>query len=314
MSTVDLNLLRVFDALLEEGSATRAGSRLGLTQSAVSHALTRLRHQFGDPLFIRGPAGMAPTARALEIGPGVHTALTQLQNALTPARFDPSAAARRFTLATSAYGCSTLVPPLVARLAEIAPRAELVVVSPGPHIAEQLDSRRADFAMWLADDTPERVSATRLFDESLVWAVRPGHPILDRPITLEAIAAVPQIAISMRKATLGAPRTGAAGTESSWEGVRPFEAALAAKGLRQKVGVSVPDIFSAIAVAAQSDMTTLLPRRLGLRSERLGALRLIEPPHPAPVWAVSLLALRERRNEPALAWLHDQIVDVAKGL
>lgn len=314
MTAVDLNLLRVFDALLEEGSATRAGSRLGLTQSAVSHALTRLRHQFGDPLFIRGPAGMTPTARALEVGPGVHAALTQLTNALTPARFDPSAAVRRFTIATSAYGCSTIIPPLVARLAEAAPKVDLVVVSPGPSIAEQLDSRRVDFAMWIADDSAERVAATRLFDESLVWAVRPGHPVLDQPITLEALAAVPQISISMRKATVGGARNGATGTESSWEGLRPFEAALAANGLRQKVGVSVPDIFSAIAVAAQSDMATLLPRRLGVRSQALGALKLIEPPHPAPGWAVSLLTLRERRSEPALAWLHDQIVEIARDL
>ncbi|RZJ79979.1 MAG: LysR family transcriptional regulator, partial [Brevundimonas sp.] len=104
MSAIDLNLLRVFDALLEEGSATRAGSRLGLTQSAVSHALTRLRHHFDDPLFIRGPSGMTPTARALEIGPGVHTALAQLQNALNPTRFDPAGANRRFTLTTGSYG------------------------------------------------------------------------------------------------------------------------------------------------------------------------------------------------------------------
>jgi DNA-binding transcriptional LysR family regulator len=313
MSAVDLNLLRVFDVLLEEGSVTRAGSRLGLTQSAVSHALTRLRHHFSDPLFIRGPAGMTPTARALEIGPGVHSALAQLSNALTPARFDPAAATRRFIITTGAYGCAILIPPLVAKMAELAPRAELLVVQPGPNVAEQLDSRRADFAVWIEDALPERIVATRLLSESLVWAVRPGHEVLKAPITLESLAAVPQVAISTRKATLGGARTGAA-AEATWEGLRPYEAALAAKSLRQRIGVSVPDIYSAMAVAARSDMATLLPRRLAKMSENLGALALIEPPHPTPDLQMSILMLRERRNEPALAWLHDMIVEIASGL
>lgn len=314
MSAIDLNLLRVFDALLEEGSATRAGQRLGLTQSAVSHALTRLRHQFDDPLFIRGPAGMAPTARALEIGPSVHMALTQLQDALNPKRFDPAAATRRFTLTTGAYGCAIFIPPLAAKLAEIAPKVEIAVVAPGPNIAEQLDGRRVDFGLWFDDGAPERVTATELLEETLVWAARPGNPILNAPITLEALAAAPQVIISARKAGQEVSRGGPPATEQTWEGLRSFEAALTARGLRRRVGVSVPDIYSAMAVAARSDMITLVPRRLGLMSEQLGALRLIDPPYPVSGWRAALLTLRERRSEPALAWLHDLIVDLARGL
>src|ERR1044072_1482793 len=111
MSAIDLNLLRIFDALMEEQNVTRAGARLGLTQSAVSHALSRLRHHFGDPLFVRRPDGMAPTARAFEIGPGVHAALAQLQPAILPSQFEPAAADNRFTIAAGAYGCAILVPP-----------------------------------------------------------------------------------------------------------------------------------------------------------------------------------------------------------
>src|SRR6202795_1058663 len=88
--TIDLNLLRVFDVLLEERSVTRAGTRLGLTQSAVSHALNRLRYHLDDELFQRNAHGMQPTQRALEIGPSLHAALAQLQGALTPADFNPA--------------------------------------------------------------------------------------------------------------------------------------------------------------------------------------------------------------------------------
>ena len=113
----DLNLLRVFQALLAERSVTRAGARLGLSQSAVSHALARLRHALDDELFVRGPAGMQPTARALDVGARIQGALDQLQSALTPADFDPSTTDRQFSLATGAYAAAVVGPPLVSQLA-----------------------------------------------------------------------------------------------------------------------------------------------------------------------------------------------------
>src|SRR5215469_3725673 len=113
LATLDLNLLRVFDVLLEERSVTRAGARLGLTQSAVSHALSRLRYHLDDELFQRDAQGMQPTRRALEIGPAVHTALAQLQSALTPADFDPKTSDHRFSVIGGAYACAVLMPALV---------------------------------------------------------------------------------------------------------------------------------------------------------------------------------------------------------
>lgn len=306
MSEVDLNLLRVFDAILEEGSVTRASQRLGLTQSAVSHALGRLRHHFDDPLFVRVSSGMVPTARALEVGPRVHEALSQLRSALQPSRFDPDAADRRFTIATGAYGCAILAPPAAATLAQRAPRAELLIRHPEPDIIEQLDGRRADFAFWVDDATPERVAVTPLFTEDLVWAVRPDHPLRGK-VTLEALAAVPHVVISARVSPLEARSTVA---DAAWKGLRPFQEILAQRGLSHRIGVIVPDIYSAMAVAARSNMATLVPRRLGRMSEQLGALRLIEPPHPTPDLRVSLMALRERLGEPALAWMHDLLVEV----
>src|SRR3954453_7736897 len=122
---LDLNLLRVFDVLLEERSVTRTGVRLGLTQSAVSHALNRLRYMLGDELFVRGPAGMQPTPRAVEMGPQVHAALNQLQAALGPADFDPASSERRFAVIPGAYAGEILAPPVAGRMAELAPQAEL---------------------------------------------------------------------------------------------------------------------------------------------------------------------------------------------
>lgn len=306
MSEVDLNLLRVFDAVLEERSVTRASQRLGLTQSAISHALGRLRHHFADPLFVRVSSGMTPTARALEIGPRIHAALTELRTALQPSQFDPAATDRRFVVATGAYGCAILAPPVAAALAVRAPKAELLIRPPEPDIVEQLDGRRTDFALSAETAAPERVLVTPLFAEDLVWTVRPDHPLGPRA-TVEDLAAVPHVVISKRGPPTEARSTVA---EAAWESLRPFQEALAERGLTQKIGVTVPDIYSAIAVTTRSDMATLAPRRLGQMAESLGALRLIEPPHETPALRISLMMLRERLSEPALAWMHDLLVEV----
>src|SRR5712691_11850143 len=102
-NSLDLNLLRVFDAMIEERSVTRAGERLGLTQSAVSHALNRLRYLLDDELFVRVPDGMRPTPRASEIAPRLREGLLQLQLALAPADFIPEQTDRRFTVACTEY-------------------------------------------------------------------------------------------------------------------------------------------------------------------------------------------------------------------
>src|SRR6201990_1641521 len=109
---IDLNLLRVFYVLLEERSVTRTGARLGLTQSMFSHALTSLRYILSDELFVRGPAGMQPTRRAVEMGPQVHAALNQLSAALAPSDFDPATSERRFTVVAGAYASAILAPPM----------------------------------------------------------------------------------------------------------------------------------------------------------------------------------------------------------
>src|SRR5258706_10050123 len=126
-ATLDLNLLRVFDVLLEERSVTRAGARLGLTQAAVSHALSRLRYALGDELFVRDSQGMTPTPRAVEIGPGLHAALTQVQAAITPAEFDPATTERRFAISAGAYSCAVIVPSVAVRMQAAAPRARPAV-------------------------------------------------------------------------------------------------------------------------------------------------------------------------------------------
>lgn len=315
MTNPDLNLLRVFDVMLEERNVTRAGARLGLTQSAVSHALNRLRYSLNDELFVRGPSGMQPTPRALEMGPQVHAALSQLQSALTLPDFDPATSERRFTIIAGAYACGVLAPPLVSRLALSAPLCELAIAEQTSDLVERLDARRVDFLVGGVVAAPERFARETILTESLAWVVRAGHPLTQRnAVDLEALAAVPHAVIS--RTPVGDEREARRGvlTQASWEDAGAFEAALATEGLRRRVGVTVPDTYSALAVASRSDMATLVPRRLALLSAQSGRLALIEPPYPSPPVEVTLLYLQERLNEPAIGWMRDTMRSVAEGL
>ena len=314
MTNPDLNLLRVFDVLLEERNVTRAGARLGLTQSAVSHALNRLRYALNDELFVRGPSGMQPTPRALEMGPQVHAALSQLQSAITLPDFDPATSERRFTIIAGAYACGVLAPPLVGRLAQDAPLCELAIAEQTADLVERLDARRVDFLVGGVVAAPERFARETILTESLAWVVRAGHPLAARnDVDLEALASVPHAVIS--RSPVGDEETRrSVVTQASWEDAGAFEAALAARGLRRRVGVTVPDTYSALAVASRSDMATLVPRRLALLSAQSGRLALIEPPYPSPPVEVTLLYLKERLNEPAIAWMRDLMRGVAEGL
>jgi DNA-binding transcriptional LysR family regulator len=303
ISNLDLNLLRVFDALLQEESVSRAGVRLGLSQSAVSHALGRLRQALGDELFRRGPAGMQPTARALEIGPAVHAALAQIQAALAPQKFDPAAAERRFTLVGGPYVSAVLVPELISRLRERAPRSGLRVTSFGWDAFESLEIGRADVVLGAFDGATDRFDYRPLFTETLVWVLRSGHP-LGQPgatLTVETLAELEHVAIDY-------PRP-----EATPEGRRPrrltmledrgaFERELVRRGLVRRVGVIVPDSYTALAVVARSDMAALAPRRLAERAVQKGSLQLLETPYESPPVEIGVMQMRDRANDPAQVW------------
>ncbi len=314
---IDLNLLRVFDVLLEERSVTRTGARLGLTQSAVSHALNRLRYMLGDELFVRGPAGMQPTPRAVEMGPQVHAALNQLIAALAPSDFDPATSERRFAVVAGAYASAILAPPVAGRLAEAAPHCQLVIAELANDVLERADARRVDFLVGSVIAAPERFARETLMTEALVWVVRSGHPVFQGPrIDLATLVSVPHVVIVRSPSGLVGDSVERRGlvSRASWEDAGAFEAAMAAHGLTRRIGLSVPDTFTALAVASRTDMATLIPRRLALISAQGGRVQLIDPPYDSPTVDVSLLYVRERLAEPAMAWMRDLVRDVAAGL
>jgi DNA-binding transcriptional LysR family regulator len=315
---LDLNLLRVFDTLIEERSVTRAGERLGLSQSAISHALNRLRYVLGDELFVRGPDGMQPTARATEIAPRLRHGLIQLQLALAPAEFVPRHTDRRFTIVCGEYVGTVLVPTLVARFRAEAPNAELRVRPSNTGVAEALLAGRADLAIGSFRRIPEWFAHEHLFRETRVWVLGADHQAAWQELTLERLAALPHVIIS----GIGEDEQAVSGyvvdhglerlvTRSE---VGLLQGALAARGLNRSIGLTTPHFLAALAVLSHSDMTTTLPRRLAVAFAGTYRLKLFEPPYPSAPFEIMALWHREHGSDPAVAWLRSVVREVAAGL
>ncbi len=311
---LDLNLLRVFVALLEEESATRAGARLGLTQSAVSHALGRLRGSLGDELFLRGPTGLRATPRAAEMGPAIRAALKLLESAVSAPRFDPATAQRTFHISASAYACSVLMPGVVQRLLSEAPGVKLRMRGPDASLVDDLDRGRLDMVIGGFDYVAARFAYAPLFMETGVWVIRADHPAVKGELDDAVLARLPRLIVASGDAAMeGAARMGGRDlglrTITSWGD----DYDLGGVSLRDFQGpVTVPDAYSALIIVGETDMAALLPRRLAMLAQQRGRLVLIEPsrePEPASFGAV----IRAGESQP-VNWLLGIVRDVAARL
>lgn len=314
-STLDLNLLRVFDALSEERSATRAGARLALTQSAVSHALARLRDLLDDELFVKGPDGMTPTAKARAIGPKLHAALVQLQSALAHERFDPATAKHRFVVAVDPYVRAVLLPRLIARLRERAPGVELRVKPGFAGATEAFDTGRLDLGIAGYRCVPERFGVLEVLRERHVWALRASHPAATGPLTLDRLAGLPHL-VQAPTDDDGGGDSPALGRGLERRAVQDDDGALARAlagiGRRRSVQLTVPDSYAALAIVGETDLAALVPVRMARALAGRFGLKLFDPPYESPPVSLSMVWHLGHGASPAAEWLRASLQEVAR--
>jgi DNA-binding transcriptional LysR family regulator len=290
LRSIDLNLLVVFDAMMRERNVTRAGKQLGLSQPAMSHALTRLRYMLNDALFVRSPKGMLPTPRAEELAPPLRQALDGLQHALEPATFDPTAK-RTFRIAADNYAAIVLVAPIVARVGRDAPGVTLEFLPSGTlDVFDLLDRSQLELAIGSFARQAERFSWQRLLQDSFVALLRKrNRTAAGHEITMEKLAALPHLEIS-----------------SAHHPTDFVDAALARRQLTREVSVRAPFV-SAARILAASDTVCVLPRRMALQlaSDRLLVIRPL--PHPTPSIETFMIWPRSFDNQPAHRWLRQNI-------
>src|SRR5271166_1874796 len=245
-NSFDLNLLVVFDAIMQAKTLTRAGQQLGMSQPAVSHALGRLRHLLKDDLFVRTPEGMLPTPRAERMAGPVHAALRELQVTVESDEFDPLQASRSFTIAANNYGARAIVPGLVRRLAKLAPSVVLEVRPSGTlHVLDQLDSGGVELALSTLTDGGDRFKCVGLMEDEYVVIFANGHSLTpEADLSIERFAALPHITIT-----------------SSGDDTHFIDDVLADNGLTRFVSARVP-LHSLILMLVDSEALAVGPWRV----------------------------------------------------
>jgi DNA-binding transcriptional LysR family regulator len=300
LSGFDLNLLVVLDVLLAERNVTRAANRLGLSQPAVSNALSRLRGALGDPLLVRTRQGMAPTPRALALVGSLRDALDLMGNTLTDAAsFDPGSAKRTFVLAATDYVQFVLLGRLVHRMRRVAPSVVLEVLPIMQHFPwQQLESGAIDLVLGGAStrESPRALHRRRLFRDRVVCILREGHPCatgmlsLERYLELAHVEALPL------------------GTHGLADEV------LTGLGRERKTAVTVPHFLVAPFIVVQSDCCFTLAERIAM--PMAATLPLVVRPLPFETPGVNIGAYWHDRvhGDAAHRWLRRLVAEVTASL
>jgi DNA-binding transcriptional LysR family regulator len=299
LAGIDLNLLLALDALLLEENVTRAAARIGLSQPATSHALSRLRELLVDPILVREGGTMRSSALGRRLAPEVRRILAEVEVALFGHHlFDPLSSKRTFRLAANDYCGAVLLPDLVARMRSAAPGTRLDVreqIGPAP-IAE-LARGELDLALGTFLEQAPELTTQVLFEESFVCLVRRGHPAARRQLTLEAYAALDHLLVV-----------------SPGYGPGVVDHALSQLGMKRNVAVRVPHFLVAPAIVAKSDLIVTLPARLAVGSAHLDGLLRLVPPLALRAFPVSAAWHPRAESEPALVWLRGVLLAAASTL
>src|SRR3954471_20129567 len=291
---IDLNLLRAFDAVLQERSVTGASQRLGLTQPAVSNALARLRALFGDPLFVRTPSGMDATPFARELAEPVRQALALLESALAHGPgFDPANSTRAFRFYMSDLGQVEFLPPLIERVQRMAPGVRLEAVAlEVEDIDDALAAGTLDLAVGFLPGLGQPVRRQPLFRDPYVCLMRADHPLIGKTLSRKKFLEASHVLVSYRG------------------GHRVIEEALERAGLARRIALRVPHFTVVPMVLERTDLVLILPARVARVFEQRGKFKSLPPPVPIPPADVGVHWHERFDGDLGNRWLRDQVLDL----
>lgn len=288
---MDLNLLVVLRALLIHGSATRAAEHLGRSQSAVSHALGRLRALFDDPLFVRVGNDMSPTAFAAALAAPLDQLLREAEQLLARrSAFDPARLEQHFRISGPDYAHAVVFERAMASIRAEAPGVRISTVSTGNEVERSLQAGTIDLALGANYQPYSGLLVQTLFEEHLVCVVRADHPTIGDALTRDQYLAADH--------ALATPRGLPGGMADE---------VLAGTGEARRVVYRSSHFLAAAVVVSATDLVLTLPSRLAARLAPALRLRILAPPIDLPGFAFGQLFLATRRDDPAHAWLRRTI-------
>ena len=312
---VDLNLFRIFDAIMRHRSVAGASRELNITPSAVSHALARLRQLLNDPLFTYADNGMAPTARALEVAPDVNEGLRRLSEAILSEEFDPTQSARTFRIAMSDYAALTLLPSIADRVVKLGPNVNLRIFPLSrPDLVEHLDRGTVEMAIGWFNNLPNRMRRMSVLVETETLIVRSGHPLTREKPSIERLFDFPHVVV-----------------ELSGSGERPIDGFIDEQGVERRVwierllleqenqahgpvgrvAISLPHYSAVANLVAGSDMIATLPRSIAMHEAAREPLVLLEMPYEPLQVSIETVWHELGDRDPGLQWFKDQILQDA---
>jgi DNA-binding transcriptional LysR family regulator len=291
---LDLNLLRVFDAVLRDRSVTAAAKHLGLTQPAVSNALARLRAQFEDALFVRTATGMDATPFARELAEPVRQALALLESALAHGPgFDPATSTRAFRFYMSDLGQIEFLPPLVERTQRVAPGVRLEAVAlEVEDIGDALAAGALDLAVGFLPGLGPPVRRQPLFRDPYVCLMRADHPDIGKQLTRKKFLAASHALVSYKG------------------GHRVIEEALERAGLARRIALRVPHFTVVPMVLERSNMILTLPSKVARVYLRRGNFKSLPPPVPIPPADVAAHWHERFERDPGSRWLREMVQEL----
>ena len=286
---IDLNLVIVFEAIFRCRNLTAAGREIGMTQSAMSHALSRLRAGFADPLFVRLPGGLKPTPVAEEIAPAFVEGLACIRAGFERRVFEPATSTRIFTLGMGGLGEATVLPRVVQRAHAQAPRVtfatrEVAAAQLGIALAEGL----LDVALGISERLGAGCREMAIADNVYACVVRAGHPNIGAQLTLRQFRECRHLLV----------KQGA----SSYHGA-VIERALRQKAVAATVAMEIANFQSVGPLVAGSDLIATVPIGLANLLAKRWGLRVLQPPVALPAYTLSLYWHERYHRDPGNAWL-----------
>ena len=295
---LDLTLLLVFEEVMASRKLSAAAKRLGLTQSAISHALKRLRDIFGDELFIRTPRGIVPTPRALDLRAPLAEAVRLIAGTTRPATFDPTRDRRTFRIAAPDYETSVFAPLLADTGAtDTGGAGPLFIFQPlvRRQAIEALTSAEIDLVLGYTEDRGGGCEHETLLEDDYLVVARAGHPALGVTLTIDRYASLGHVLVSPGGMLSGI-----------------VDVLLAVEGRSRRVAVAVPYFLAALATVARSDLIATVPRRIALLHGPNFGLESATPPLSIRRFPVWMTWSRRTSTDPAIMWLRERMRTVSK--
>jgi DNA-binding transcriptional LysR family regulator len=290
---LDLNLLRVFDAIAQTGSVTVAASNLHLTQPAVSKQLNRLRELLDDPLFVRTNEGMAPTPRAEALAGPIRQALSEVREAVEHhLGYDPATSDRTFRMYMSDLGQMVFLPKLLQLISREAPGVNIQTVQvPNARMRSvALESGDVDLAVGYFEEFEGSIHRQVLFNEHYVGIVRANHPHIRETLSFDQFLRTPHLVYQ--------PAGGGHGSQES-----AVDKAFWSAGVQRRVAVRVAHTMGVTSIISQTDLLVVVPYRLALACSDLIAVRVLDLPIDIPQLPIAQYWNERFHTDPANRWL-----------